>query len=526
MSHTHPYPSAVPPAAGGGVRAWAALLTVLIAAAAFLSVPAGTARAAGLQEVTGFGSNPGNLQMFRYVPDGLPAGRPLVVAMHGCTQNAAAYDDETGWTEMADRLRFALLLPQQRSSNNANSCFNWFENGDTSRGSGEALSIVQMMDRMRADTAVAADRSFVTGLSAGGAMTSAMMAAYPDRFDGGAVVAGVPSRCATSLTQAFGCMSPGSDRTPAQWGALVRGASSHGGPWPTLSVWHGTTDTTVAPANRRELVEQWTDVHGADTTPEISDTVGGYPHLVYEDAAGRPVVESFEITGMGHGQPVDPGSGSGQCGRAAAYVLDVNICAAHHITRFWGLDTGTDPGPDPGTRTVTLANDDNRDGYVKAGADGAGPAVGTLESLYGLGVGRGADGKHNRAVLSFDTSSLPDDAVVDSARLSVTHASGSGDPWGNPAANSLAVDAQTGCLGGCAIEPADWSASPTATGVATVPRFTSGTASSTEFSGPGLRALDPTGTTQLRLRFAQAPGSTGYVFVAPGSAARLTVTFH
>ncbi|MEV6084594.1 extracellular catalytic domain type 1 short-chain-length polyhydroxyalkanoate depolymerase [Streptomyces parvulus] len=521
----YPRPSAAP-AVRGGVRVWAALLTVLVAAAAFLSVPAAPARAAGLQEVTGFGSNPGNLQMFRYVPDGLPAGRPLVVAMHGCTQNAAAYDDETGWTELADRLRFALLLPQQRSANNANSCFNWFESGDTSRGSGEALSVVQMMDRMRTDTGVAADRSFVTGLSAGGAMTSAMLAAYPDRFDGGAVVAGMPARCATSLTQAFGCMNPGSDRTPVQWGALVRGASSHGGPWPVLSVWQGSTDTTVAPLNRRELVEQWTDVHGTDTTPETSDTVGGYPHQVFEDAAGRPVVESFEITGMGHGQPVDPGTGGGQCGRAAAYVLDVNICAAHHIARFWGLDAGTDPDPEPGTRTVTVANDDARDGYVKAGADGSGAATGTLESVYGLGVGRGADGRHNRAVLSFDTSSLPDDAVVESVRLSLTHASGSGDPWGSPAGNALTVDARSGCFGACAIEPADWSAPATASAVATVPRFSSGTVSSAEFSGAGLAAVDRAGTTQLRLRFTQAPGSTAYVFVGPGSAARLTVTFH
>ncbi|WP_244283107.1 PHB depolymerase family esterase [Streptomyces flavidovirens] len=93
------------------------------------------ARAAALTEVTGFGTNPGNLRMFRYVPDGLPAGRPLVVAMHGCTQSAAAFDAETGWTAMADRWGFALLLPQQQSGNNPNACFNWFEPADIKRGS-------------------------------------------------------------------------------------------------------------------------------------------------------------------------------------------------------------------------------------------------------------------------------------------------------------------------------------------------------------------------------------------------------
>jgi poly(hydroxyalkanoate) depolymerase family esterase len=314
----------------------AALVAVLASVVAMLAAPS-TARAATLEEVTGFGSNPGNLRMFRYVPDGLPTGAPLVVALHGCTQSAAEYDDETGWRELADEQGFALLLPEQRLLNNGNMCFNWFQDADTSRGGGEALSVAQMMDRMRSDTGVDPDRSYVTGLSAGGAMTAVMMAAYPDRFAGGAVVAGVPYRCASTVLEAFSCMNPGTDRSAAQWGDEVRQASSHGGPWPTLSVWHGTTDTTVAPANQRELVEQWTNVHGTDATADVSDTVAGYPHRVYRDGAGRPVVEAYEITGMGHGQPVDPGTGAGQCGRAAPYVLDVNLCAAHHITQSWGI---------------------------------------------------------------------------------------------------------------------------------------------------------------------------------------------
>jgi poly(3-hydroxybutyrate) depolymerase len=86
-------------------------------------------------EDVSFGSNPGNLRMFKFVPDGLAAGRPLVVALHGCTQTASSYDDETGWTALAERLGFALLLPQQRqgifpTGNNAAGCFNWFLPGD------------------------------------------------------------------------------------------------------------------------------------------------------------------------------------------------------------------------------------------------------------------------------------------------------------------------------------------------------------------------------------------------------------
>ena len=111
----------------------ASLVVVLIGS---LTTPATRAEAASLEEITGFGSNPGNLKMFRYTPPGIGVGRPVVVALHGCIQSAAAYDDEPGWVALAQREGFALVLPQQHSANNASNCFNWFEQADTARGSG------------------------------------------------------------------------------------------------------------------------------------------------------------------------------------------------------------------------------------------------------------------------------------------------------------------------------------------------------------------------------------------------------
>jgi len=286
-----------------------------------------TAHAATVTEVTGFGTNPGNLRMFRYVPDGLPEGRPLVVALHGCTQDAAGYGTASGWVALADRYRFALLLPQQQQINNMSRCFNWFQSADITRGQGEVASIAQMISRMNAGPA------YATGLSAGGAMTSALLATYPEVFLGGGIVAGLPYGCATTMIDAFGCMNPGKNLTPQQWGAKVPAAATH----PVVSIWHGTADYTVTSANQRELVEQWTNVHGTDAVADVSDTVAGYPHAVYRDASGAAVVETHTITGMGHGQPVDPGSGSEQCGVATAYVLDVNVCAAWHLAHGWGL---------------------------------------------------------------------------------------------------------------------------------------------------------------------------------------------
>jgi poly(hydroxyalkanoate) depolymerase family esterase len=319
----------------------AALLAAPISAQATPTTSATPAPSDGptatVTEVPNFGDNPGNLRMLQYVPDGLPENRPVVVALHGCTQNGTDYGTQSGWVELADRWQFSVVLPEQRTLNNANRCFNWFDTGDTTRGRGEVASVVSMVDHTLQTTGGDASRVYATGLSAGGGMTSALLATYPERFAGGGVVAGLPFRCSSALYEAYTCMYLGKNLSPSVWGDLVRAASSHDGPWPTVSIWHGSADTTVNVVNQRELVEQWTDVHGTDTTPDREDTIAGYPHAVYEDSAGRAVVETVTVPGMNHGQPVDPGSGDGQCGTAAAYLLDVDVCAAWHLGQTWDL---------------------------------------------------------------------------------------------------------------------------------------------------------------------------------------------
>ncbi|GAA3827162.1 PHB depolymerase family esterase [Streptomyces coacervatus] len=316
------------------------LATLLIALIAALLTP-GRAAAVSLQEVTGFGSNPGALRMFRYVPDGLPSGRPVVVALHGCTQDAAGYGAGSGWIQLADRWGFSVVLPQQSTANNSASCFDWFQSGDIERGQGEAASVAQMVDRQLADVGGDASRVYVTGLSAGGGMTAVMMADYPEKFAAGGVVAGLPYGCAQAAGSPYVCMYVGATQTAKQWGDRVRAARpGYGGPWPTLTVFQGSADYTVKPVNMTDLMKQWTDVHGADQTADVSDTVAGYPHQIYTDGSGRAVVETYSITGMGHGQPVDPGSGTTQCGTAGAYLLDVNLCAAYRLGLTWGLSAG------------------------------------------------------------------------------------------------------------------------------------------------------------------------------------------
>ncbi|MCY1046066.1 PHB depolymerase family esterase [Corallococcus sp. bb12-1] len=295
-----------------------------------------------LTQVTSFGTNPGGLRMWTHVPASMPANAPLIVALHGCTQSAAAYAS-TGWNALGDTLKFYVVYPEQVSGNNSTNCFNWFEPGDTARGQGEALSIKQMVDQMKATYSIDPSRVFVTGLSAGGAMTHVMAATYPDVFSGAAVMAGIPYKCATSMTQGFSCMSPGVDKTPTAWRDLVRGAfPSYTGAYPRISIWHGTSDFTVKNSNLTEGVEQWTAVHGIDLQEDLSETVAGYPHKVYRDAAGKALVETYSLTGMGHGTPIDPAfkfpGTTVACGTAGAYVLDTDICSTWYVAKFFGLD--------------------------------------------------------------------------------------------------------------------------------------------------------------------------------------------
>jgi feruloyl esterase len=137
------------------------LATAIVAAGvigALRGPAARPAQAASLTQVTGFGSNPGNLAMCRHLPDGLPAGGPRVVALHGCAQSVPDYFGHSGWRKYADLWWFALVLPQQKSTNNLNSCFNWFATADTGRGQCEALSINQMVDHTIAAAGVDTDR--------------------------------------------------------------------------------------------------------------------------------------------------------------------------------------------------------------------------------------------------------------------------------------------------------------------------------------------------------------------------------
>jgi poly(hydroxyalkanoate) depolymerase family esterase len=300
--------------------------------------PAG--RATRLREQTGFGANPGNLRMFVYAPENLPPNAPLVIALHGCTQSAADYDDGTGWSSLADSLGFAVVYPQQQPTNNPKNCFSWFLPDDIARGRGEARSIRQMVEHAIATFAADRRKVFVTGLSAGGAMASVMLATYPEVFAGGAIIAGLPYGCASNVQQAFEAMFSEQGHAAQALGDRVRAASRHRGPWPKISVWHGTCDPIVKPSNGENIIRQWTNVHGLSERASHQEFVENHARRVWSDANGKVLIEAFSISGMSHGVPVATAAEE-SCGSAGAFFLDVGISSTHHIARFWRLREST-----------------------------------------------------------------------------------------------------------------------------------------------------------------------------------------
>lgn len=316
---------------------------------------------AALEQISDFGSNPGELQMFVHRPAAPRPGMPMVVALHGCTLSAEKFDDETGLVALAEETPFLLVLPQQREENMSRLCFRWHDTDDNQAGQGESASILQMIETAIAAEDVDPARVFVMGLSAGGGMTAVLLANYPDRFAGGAIIAGPPYGCNRPASAfdfiwnwihynpfaidgadaAYACglfSAVTTDREPDEWAQFVLDAAqTTPDDWPLVSIWQGDADDVVDPDNLEELTEQWTAVHGIDLQVDDQQTVGAATRRVYADDAGNPRVETWDVQDLGHSVPVDTDGIPAACGQEADFITHIDLCAVRRIADFWQL---------------------------------------------------------------------------------------------------------------------------------------------------------------------------------------------
>jgi poly(hydroxyalkanoate) depolymerase family esterase len=223
-----------------------------------------------------------------YVPPGHRGRRmPLVVMLHGCTQGP---DDFAAGTRMNDAARdqgFLVLYPAQDQHANASRCWNWFKHNHQERGRGEPHLIAGMTRHVIERYGVDAERVYVAGLSAGGAMAAILGEAYPDLFAAVGVHSGLPAKSAADLPGALKAMKEGA---PA--------GGTRAGP-PTI-VFHGDRDTTVHPVNGERIAASR---HG-HATPESETALSAngrrYTRVSYRDGSGRVVTEHWVVHGGAH----------------------------------------------------------------------------------------------------------------------------------------------------------------------------------------------------------------------------------
>ena len=298
----------------------------------------------GLVKMEFAGTNPGKLDAFVYVPTTADKTKPIpmVVALHGCSQNATTLADLSGWNTLADRYGFCVMYPQQRAMNNLSTCFNWFNKWDAWRDEGEVLSIKQMIEQATTNFNVDKSNVCVYGVSAGAAMAVALMVDYPAMFKAGASYAGAPFGAAKDAMTGMSVMASPVYKTQAEWSQLVKAQNpDYTGTYPKLVALHGTSDAVVDLQNTKQLLIQWTAIHNTDGAPD--DTTKAFANntdvtrYAYRDKNNNNIATYFEIRNLGHSLLVDPGTGETQGGKTGNFSVDKDFFSTYWIAVEFGL---------------------------------------------------------------------------------------------------------------------------------------------------------------------------------------------
>lgn len=275
-----------------------------------------------------------------YLPRGHDGARalPLVVALHGCKQDAADFARGSGFNELAEREGFAVLYPQTRRPLyrlwlNPHRCWEWWTRDNQSRGGGEPAVVLDMIDALKDTVEIDARRVYAAGLSSGGAMSAILGSLHPEVFAAVGVHSGlafaaaeeaVPARALWPMAywwlgwsaEASAAMADGGPDPDALGQLAHERQAGHNRVAPVIVV-HGSADTKVAPLNGERVVGQFAQMNDiaddgdgandsidavADDTVETAAAPGGRPYRLddYRDRAGRTVMRLIRVEGLGH----------------------------------------------------------------------------------------------------------------------------------------------------------------------------------------------------------------------------------
>jgi poly(hydroxyalkanoate) depolymerase family esterase len=257
---------------------------------------------AGGQFIEGSYTNKAGTRAYKlYVPKGYRGqALPLIVMLHGCTQNPDDFAAGTRMNVLAEREQFLVLYPAQSTSSNQSKCWKWFNATDQQRERGEPSIIAGITRKILSTHHCNARRVYVAGMSAGGAMAVIMGVSYPDLYTAIGVHSGLPYGVALDLPSALAAMKhgrAGRDSRLSTAGIATRVV-------PTI-VFHGDRDTTVHPRNGDHVLAQLaafgagTNLHKSVKRVQVANR-HGYTHTIYRDAAGETLMERWLVHGAGH----------------------------------------------------------------------------------------------------------------------------------------------------------------------------------------------------------------------------------
>lgn len=257
-----------------------------------------------------------------YIPAHMPAGRrPLIVMLHGCTQNPDDFAVGTGMNALAEEFGCLVLYPEQDGRANRSHCWNWFEPGHQARDTGEPGILAGMTRQVMQEYDIEPSQVFVAGMSAGGAMAAVLGAEYPELFAAIGVHSGLPAGSARDMISGLQAMKkPGRARSLREAVPVI--------------VFHGDADHLVSPANGEAVLKQFVGAHaGLRATPlhasEAESTQGGRRSTrhTWRDEEGRTMAEHWIVHGAGHAWAGGNAAGS--------HTDALGPCASREMLRFF-----------------------------------------------------------------------------------------------------------------------------------------------------------------------------------------------
>ena len=263
-------------------------------------IPAKRKAPAGLGDwLVGMALGPTGPRRYRvFRPAGVKFGErlPLMVMLHGCSQDAKSFAASTRMNVVAARERFLVLYPEQDRLSNPQGCWNWFDT-KSGRAYGEAASIMLAIDQVCVLYPADRDRIAVAGMSAGASMAALLVTRYPERFKAVTMHSGIPPGTAHSTMSALGAMYGRRRTKPLRATPTAMAAA-----WPPLMVIHGSADAMVSATNGRAAAQVWADASGARAGDERGVQRGKrYPMTVTDfKRRGITMATLIQVNRLGH----------------------------------------------------------------------------------------------------------------------------------------------------------------------------------------------------------------------------------